>query len=257
MVEGIDIFREHLAERSDSMILIGGAACDDWFARQGLPFRATRDLDIVLVAEALDQDCVRDIRHFVAAGQYEVRERSVGVPILYRFSKPATAGFPAMLEFFSRLPEEIDLGDDQTIVPITLDGESHSLSAILLDDDYYQMLLSNRETLDGVSFATAAALIPLKAHAWLDLTRRDAAGEKVDSKHLKKHRADVFRLAATLPGNESAQLAERIRDDLRNFLNEFPSGSEDWPAILASIKPSVGTLRPEALREAVELFFQL
>lgn len=60
MVEGIDIFREHLSERSDSMILIGGAACDDWFTRQGLPFRATRDLDIVLVAEALDQDSVRE-----------------------------------------------------------------------------------------------------------------------------------------------------------------------------------------------------
>ena len=30
-------------------------------------------------------------------------------------------------------------------------------------------------TRDGLGFANATALIPLKAHAWLDLTRRRAA----------------------------------------------------------------------------------
>lgn len=90
MVEGIDIFRERLASRSDSLILIGGAACDDWFSRQQLDFRATKDLDIVLVAEALDQGRVSDIRAFIEEGEYEIRESSDASPILYRFSKPAT-----------------------------------------------------------------------------------------------------------------------------------------------------------------------
>ena len=33
-----------------------------------------------------------------------------------------------------------------------------------------------------------------KAKAWMDLTDRKAAGEHVDSKNIKKHKNDVFRL---------------------------------------------------------------
>ena len=40
----------------------------------------------------------------------------------------------------------------------------------------------------------AAYLIPFKAKAWMDLTDRKAAGEHVDSKNIKKHKNDVFRL---------------------------------------------------------------
>lgn len=31
--------------------------------------------------------------------------------------------------------------------------------------------------------------------AWLDLSERKAAGEDIDSKNIKKHKNDVFRLA--------------------------------------------------------------
>jgi hypothetical protein len=48
MVKGIDIFRERFRQHEGAFTLIGGAACDEWFAAQGLPFRATKDLDIVL-----------------------------------------------------------------------------------------------------------------------------------------------------------------------------------------------------------------
>lgn len=40
----------------------------------------------------------------------------------------------------------------------------------------------------------AAYLIPFKAKAWMDLTDRKFAGEHVDSKNIKKHKNDVFRL---------------------------------------------------------------
>ena len=40
----------------------------------------------------------------------------------------------------------------------------------------------------------AAYLIPFKAKAWMDLTDRKEAGEHVDSKNIKKHKNDVFRL---------------------------------------------------------------
>ena len=45
MVRGLDLSRERLRPHEGSIVLIGGAACDDWFTRQSFQFRATQDLD--------------------------------------------------------------------------------------------------------------------------------------------------------------------------------------------------------------------
>lgn len=259
MIKGIDIFRERFREFSEALVLIGGAACDEWFSRLGMTFRATRDLDIVLILEAVNSDFVTTMRAFVDEGGYEIRERSEGgPPVLYRFSKPTNDQFPAMLEIFSRLPDDISLADDQTIVPITGGEENHSLSAILVDADYHALIREQRETRDGIAFANATALIPLKAKAWLDLSTRKEAGENIDSKDIAKHRADVFRLAATLPGDTTVELPGTILTDLATFLAAFPDDSPEWPAILSAIKNTVGgNLKPAALRAAIQTYFQV
>ncbi len=59
MVVGLERFRDHFRGLETSCALIGGAACDAWMARSGLPFRATKDLDIVLVIEALEPGVLR------------------------------------------------------------------------------------------------------------------------------------------------------------------------------------------------------
>lgn len=258
MVKGLDIFRERFRPFEGSFTLIGGAACEEWFAAQGLTFRATKDLDIVLMIEVLSQDFVAAMRAFVTEGKYEIRERSEGVPILYRFAKPAREDFPFMLELFSRSPEGLDLGPDQEIIPIAVEPGQHSLSAILLDDAYYGLIQTHHDLRDGLHVANATALIPLKAHAWLNLTRREAAGETVDAKNTSKHRADVFRLAATLPGEPGLELPAPIVEDLKTFLQAFPTDSPEWPAILASLKSnSLRTSRPETLRQAIQTYFRL
>jgi len=259
MVKGIDIFRERFRGFPEALVLIGGAACVEWFSRLGMAFRATRDLDIVLILEALSEDFVAAMRGFIDEGGYEIRERSEGgPPVLYRFSKPTDDRFPAMLEIFSRLPEGISLADDQTIVPIPTGQDSQSLSAILVNADYHALIRQQRESRDGIAFATATALIPLKAKAWLDLSARQLAGEAIDTKDIAKHRADVFRLAATLPGDTTVQLPDAIRADLAAFLGAFPDDSPEWSAILSAIKNTVGgNLRPAALRSAIQTFFIL
>lgn len=258
MVKGIDIFRERFRAHSNSLVLIGGAACDEWFTRLGMTFRATRDLDIVLILEAVTGDFATAMRGFIDEGGYEIRERSEGgPPVLYRFSKPTDDRFPTMLEIFSRLPEGISLAEDQTIVPIPTGEGSHSLSAILVDADYHALICQNQESRDGLAFANATALIPLKAKAWLDLSTRKLAGEVIDTKDIAKHRADVFRLAATLPGVTTVELPEAIRADLESFLAAFPDDSPEWLAILSAIKNTVGgNLRPAALRTAIKGYFQ-
>lgn len=259
MIRGLHLFRERFRAHGDSLVLIGGAACDEWFARQGLTFRATKDLDIVLLVEAVDPGFVAELRQFIDDGGYEIRQRSgEEPPALYRFAKPSDPTYPHMLEIFSRAPEGISLGDDQTIVPVPLGEDSHSLSAILVDETYYALIRDHSEVRDGIGFATATSLIPLKSKAWLDLTARKAAGEPVDADDIRKHRADVFRLAATLGADPGPELGESIRADLIDFLEAFPETSEGWPAILAALKSTFGGgIAPASLISTLKTFFRL
>ena len=49
MVKGLDTFRKYFADYEKQYVLIGGAACDIEFESNEASFRATRDLDMVLI----------------------------------------------------------------------------------------------------------------------------------------------------------------------------------------------------------------
>ncbi|MEI7819895.1 MAG: hypothetical protein WCK55_03185 [Verrucomicrobiota bacterium] len=258
MVRGLDLFRERFRSFQGFMTLIGGAACDEWFTTNGLTFRATNDLDLVIMMDDVAPAFIAAIRAFVAEGGYEISERSEGVPILYRFSDPAREDFPAKLELSSRKPDGFELSDGQKYIPISAGLGRHSLSAILLNDAYFGLIQTHHDERDGLWIANATALIPLKAHAWLNLMRAKAAGESVDSQNIKKHRADVFRLAATLPGDPGPELPASVTADLTSFLGSFPVGSTEWPAIVAAVEATIGAkLQPANLRAAIQTYFRL
>lgn len=259
MVVGIERFREHFRGFDRAFVLIGGAACEAWMSSNALTFRRTKDLDIVLVVEALDAAFAARFREFVEAGRYEVRQRAdTGRREFYRFLKPKETGFPFMLELFSRAPAGIELFPGQTITPVPVDETVASLSAILMEEGYYELVLASRYDADGIPMISATGLIPLKARAWLDMRRRQAEGGAVDDGDLKKHRNDVFRLALTLPGNPGPAVAEAIRADLRKFLESFPAGAEDWTAIVQALKGSVSKLPAAAeLVRTIQTFFGL
>ena len=258
MVKGLDIFRDHFRRFEGFFTLIGGAACVEWFDAEQMEFRATDDLDLVLMIEVLNQDFITAIRTFVKEGEYEIREQSEGAPILYRFAKPAVEGFPVKLEFCSRNPEGFELADGQEVIPVIVEPGHHSLSAILLDNAYYELIQAHHDERDGLWVANLNSLIPLKAYAWLRLTKARNEGQSVDSKNITKHRGDVFRLAATIPPTAGPVLHPSIAADLARFLAAFPEDSPEWPDILKSIKATVGTtLPPPALRSAIQTYFQL
>jgi hypothetical protein len=73
---------------------------------------------------------------------------------------------------------------------------------------------------DGVTIIDESLLIPFKARAFLDLSARLESGEKVDSKNIKKHRNDVFRLVQLLSEGVAIEVSAPIRDDLRRFVEE-------------------------------------
>ena len=80
-------------------------------------------------------------------------------------------------------------------MPLHIDDEVSSLSVILLNDDYYHFFLDERTVTDGISILDAEHIVPLKMKAWLDLKSKKADGIHVNSRDIRKHRLDVFRLS--------------------------------------------------------------
>lgn len=227
MVTGIDRFREWFRGYEDQYAIIGGTACDLLMSEDGMDFRATKDIDLVLIVEAITPDFGRQFWQFVKAAGYEHRNKSTGLPQFYRFSHPTAAGYPFMIELFSRRAEAINLPDDAVLTPLPMEDDISSLSAILLDDDYYELVRSGTVVVDGVNVLDAAYLIPFKAKAWLDLSQKKAAGQSVDSKNIRKHKNDVFRLSALLTQQSNVVVAESVLADLRAFLTAMQEESVD------------------------------
>ena len=220
MVRGLDVFREYFAGHADQFVLIGGTAATLAMEEVGLEFRATKDLDIVLHIEALTPEFGEVFWSFVEAGRYAIRQASdTGKPVFYRFQTPADERFPVMLELFCRAPDGITLAEGSHLTPVPIDEAIASLSAILLDDAYYEFILAGRREAHGLPWVGEHRLIPLKATAWLDLNERHAKGEHVDTRNIRKHANDVMRLSQLLAPEARIPVGARIAEDLNRFLD--------------------------------------
>ncbi len=231
MVKGLDVFRKHFRGFSDRFLLIGGTACEIVLGEAAIDFRATKDLDVVLCAETLDRPFVNAIWSFVRLGGYRAYRKSTGRRQCHRFLKPEDADYPAMIELFSRVPDFLEVAEGSHLTPLPMDEYVSSLSAILLDSDYYAFMLSGRRELDGLPFVGAEHLIPLKARAWLDLTRRRTDMEDVQGASIKKHKNDVFRLFQVVRPDRDISAPEKIRADLREFLSRMETETVDLRAL--------------------------
>ena len=230
MITRLDLFKEHFRAYSEQFVLIGGAACEQVMDTAGLGFRVTKDLDIVLLLEALNAEFVRVFWDFVRAGKYQIQQHSSGRRQFYRFQKPGTSGYPFMLELFAREPDVMHLAEGSTLTPLPMEEEISSLSAILLDSEYYEFIRAGHRIVNGLPLIGPETIIPLKARAWLDLTARKASGQLIDSTSIKKHKNDVLRLYQIV-----SPIAERlpgvIEQDLRAFLKGMEAEAIDLKAL--------------------------
>lgn len=160
MVRGIEIFRQHFQEYTDQFVLIGGTACDLIMNEAGLPFRATKDLDIVLCIEVLDASFVNAFWEFIREGEYSIQQKESGEKQFYRFKDPGKPRFPYMLEIFSREPDVLQIPDGIHLTPIPMDEAVSSLSAILMDSAYYRFLHAGAKMLEGIPIVGPEHLIP-------------------------------------------------------------------------------------------------
>ena len=70
-----------------------------------------------------------------------------------------------MLELFSRQPDVLQVAEGSHLTPLPLEEDISSLSAILLDNDYYDFIRTGRQEIDGLPMVGASRLIALKARA--------------------------------------------------------------------------------------------
>ena len=218
MVNGIESFKKWSAGNEDQYTIIGGTACDILMNTEGLDFRATKDIDLVLIVEAIDDNFGRKFWEYINKAGYEHCNKSSGLPQFYRFTQPKSKEYPAMIELFTRKLDAIQLPEDAVLTPLPLDEDISSLSAILLDDDYYEFLKLGKLTIDGITVLGAEHLIPFKAKAWLDLTNKKNNGEHVDSKNIRKHKNDVFRLTELLNSSQKISTPENVYKDIQEFI---------------------------------------
>jgi hypothetical protein len=218
MVHGLKKFKEYFGNYTDHYVFIGGTACEILMDELGFPFRATKDLDMVLLIEVIEVTFGRTFWKFIEDGGYKNRETSLKEHQFYRFTEPTDSSFPKMIELFSKHPCNFELKFESGLTPIHIDDSIVSLSAILLNDLYYDLLVKGKRAVDGYSVIQMETVILFKIKAYLDIKERKENGETFDSKNLKKHKHDVFRLLANVTPTRRVEVGEDIKNDIRQFV---------------------------------------
>lgn len=249
MVTGIESFKEWFKNYDKQYVIIGGTACDILMSSEGLLFRATKDLDLVLIVETMDEEFGKRLWEYIKQAKYEHQNKGKGAQQFYRFSHPISNQYPAMIEIFTRQLDGIQLPKDAVLTPLPMEDDISSLSAILLNDDYYSLLKQEKITVDGISVITANCLIPFKAKAWLDLTQRKTKGEHIDSKNIKKHKNDIFRLTELIDPSTKTIVPSTVYDDIQKFIVKMKNETIDIKQL-----GLIDTTKEKILEELKEMY---
>lgn len=239
-MEGLDKFREAFADFTDNYVIIGGTACDITMTGTEVRPRATHDIDMIVVVEKMIPAYGKRFWEFIREAGYRPEKRKQaegGVPHyeLYRFldGKP---GYPEMIELLSRHPDVLGEPQGLIIEPLPIDENVSSLSAIIMDDDYYHFTIEHSRLTDGIRHADSAALIALKARAYLNLLQDKANGKQINAKDIKKHRSDVLKNVVILPTDNieaPVSIVECIQEFTASIRNE-------WESLVDSLGKSLG-----------------
>ena len=210
MVVGLESFREAFKDYQNNYTIIGGTACDILMTQANLDFRITKDLDMILIIENDFEEFGRVFWAYIKEGEYKCGWKNDDNQHFYRFTEPKNKKYPKMIELFSKDPGYCLHKPDTLITPIHISDNVKSLSAIILNDNYYELMMGGRVIVNGIGVLEAPHIIPFKMKAWLDLKELKKAGGHVNSVDFKKHKNDVFRLLNLLSPNEKVSVCYEI-----------------------------------------------
>ena len=243
MVKGLDVFAKAFEDFSDCYVVIGGTACDIILTDTDMRPRATDDIDILLIVEKITPEFGKSFWEFIHNGGYRRGSRKnpeSNSPkyVLYSFDTPTEVSFPVKIELLSRHSDLLGDPSKYYLEPILFDDSVSSLSAIMVDEDLYNITISENEMIQGVRTATSIALICLKIKAYRNLLADRENGKQINSGDIKKHRNDVLKLIATSTFTENKIVSESIMADITWYIENINSMLPSQVEIPIKLTPS-------------------
>jgi len=109
--------------------------------------RITKDYDIILSLGALTKPFILKLREFIIKAGYNTIACGSSSKNLFRFSGPRNDDFPEQIELLVPLTDMVDeIFSLEEITYIKVEDEYTSLSAILLDEEYFKFInISSRK----------------------------------------------------------------------------------------------------------------
>lgn len=254
---GLDKFKEAFADFSDNYVIIGGTACDIVMTDTVVRPRATHDIDMIVVVENMTPEFGNRFWNFIKEAGYRPERRKPldGEPIryeLYRFVD-GKDGYPEMIELLSSHPDILGEPKGLVIEPIPVSDDISSLSAIIMDEDFYRFTIEHSMMTDGIRHASPIALIALKAKAYLNLLAEKENGNHVNTRNIKKHRSDVMKNAVIV--ETFPVVAPRsIVDCLNEFVDRIRIEADTLVSSLAKALDVEETVVNQLLDQLDQLF---
>ncbi len=222
-VKGLEKFKVYFSDFKENYVIIGGTACSVILRNADMKPRATKDIDMILVVERMTPEFGRQFWQFIRDGNYKTRERKRSgkkepAPELFRFYQPQKEGFPFQIELLSKQPEILSVPADFHLTPIPVGENISSLSAILMDEEFYHFALEHSTTEEELHVADTIGLMCLKMKAYLNLSRQEPPAHSAD---IRKHMSDVFKLMASGNIMEPIVLSDNMKKDVVAFVEEM------------------------------------
>lgn len=245
MVQGLETFKDFFIGYEDAYVLIGGFAYVYWMEQSGLDARNTKDLDIVVLSRSENDRFITRFLEFIEQGAYQNRSKSQGKVQNYRFTNPKP-GYPKQIELL--MGRNVNIPKDQITIHHLTEAQEE-ISAILLDEPYYNLIEQEHLVYNGISIVDLDVLILLKMKAWINFTHDKRNGIKVKSVDLNKHRKDVLNLIEIVAGKSNLSLTQDIIDDMEIFLYEL----QTFNTIHLEYEESILTVLMDRIKEYFSL----
>ncbi len=100
-MQGLDKFREYMSGFRSHYVVIGGLATVLTLEDRGLPARATKDVDMIIICQPESKFYMKRFWEFIKAGGYKLwkpNNEEDTHPFFYRFIKPDNRDFPLQVE---------------------------------------------------------------------------------------------------------------------------------------------------------------
>jgi len=212
---GLSHFQDYCKDLDEHYVVVGGFATlmllDSQLENHG---KATFDIDLVLLTSHSIEMSQR-IKQYIKEGKYTIEKGSKDQYQYYRFRHPQKENFAKEIEFFASNENNLEFDASQRIISIDPEEGLYSLSAIMLDPEYFELIKNNIDKTHRAPCTNTQATIMLKMSAFFDIKNRIS---KSDDKKWKKHRRDILKLALLLEGSERVSLVGRMIEDFDAFI---------------------------------------